>query len=256
MKKGFLIIIISLFSLRSISQNSMIIYYSISINDMERVGILYASIKDNSYYVEKFKKNKEADKITAQEDNSTNIKSYSNIDVNKEYIQVYKNNIINNYDFIGNKRVQYLDTTNKINWEIKNEFKVINKYKCTKAVCNFRGRNYTAWFSPDIPIVNGPWKFHGLPGLIFQIADDTGAYDWVVDKIKFISTIPQLQNDLQIEKLGFKDFVNKSAQIYQKESNEKMEILLSKLSLKNANIKTKQVVFQRGRELVYDWEKE
>lgn len=245
-----------MFSLKSISQNSMIIYYSISINEMERVGILYAPIKDNSYYVEKFKKNKEADKINVQEDNSTNIKSYSNIDVNKEYIQVYKkNNIINNYDFIGNKRVQYLDTTNSINWEIKNESKIINKYKCTKAVCSFRGRNYIAWFSTEFPLINGPWKFHGLPGLIFQISDETGAYDWVVDKIKFVSTISTLQFDPKIEKLRFKDYVNQTEENYQKESQEKLDILFSKLSLKNANVKTKKIAFQRGRELVYDWEK-
>ena len=223
---------------------------------MERMGTLYVSAKENSYYIEKFKKNTDSDKINVEEGNSTNIKTYSNIDFNKEFIQVYqKNNIINNYDFIGNKRVQYLDTTNKINWEIKNEFKVINKYKCTKAVCNFRGRNYTAWFSPDIPVVNGPWKFHGLPGLILQISDETGAYDWVVDKIKFVTTISTLQFDPKIEKLRFKDYVNQTEENYQKESQEKLDILFSKLSLKNANVKTKKSVFQRGRELVYDWEK-
>jgi hypothetical protein len=40
-----------------------------------------------------------------------------------------------------------------------------------------------------------------------------------------------------------------------KEQQEKMDLIMSKLSLKLGNIKTKQVVFQRGRELVYDWER-
>ncbi|MDR0961731.1 MAG: GLPGLI family protein [Mediterranea sp.] len=45
-------------------------------------------------------------------------------------------------------------------------------YACTRATCHFRGRNYIAWFAPDIAIDNGPWKFHGLPGLILQVEDD------------------------------------------------------------------------------------
>jgi len=36
-------------------------------------------------------------------------------------------------------------------------------YVCQKATCLFRGRDYTAWFSNDIPISNGPWKFGGFP---------------------------------------------------------------------------------------------
>ena len=79
-----------MFSLKSISQNSMIIYYSIKINDMEKMGTLYVSAKENSYYIEKFKKNTDGDKINVEEGNSTNIKTYSNIDFNKEYIQVYQ----------------------------------------------------------------------------------------------------------------------------------------------------------------------
>jgi len=49
--------------------------------------------------------------------------------------------------------------------------------------------------------------------------------------------------------------VNQTEENYQKESQEKLDILFSKLSLKNTNVKTKKIVFQRGRELVYDWEK-
>ena len=45
-------------------------------------------------------------------------------------------------------------------------------YTCQKATTTFRGRNYTAWFAPEIPSNNGPWKFGGLPGLILKISDD------------------------------------------------------------------------------------
>lgn len=37
------------------------------------------------------------------------------------------------------------------------------------ATTQFRGLTYTAWFALDIPINEGPWKFHGLPGLIWLL---------------------------------------------------------------------------------------
>jgi GLPGLI family protein len=57
------------------------------------------------------------------------------------------------------------------NWKITNEKQVILSYNCLKATVSFRGRDYIAWFTTDIPIPNGPWKFGGLPGLILKLSD-------------------------------------------------------------------------------------
>lgn len=56
-------------------------------------------------------------------------------------------------------------------WKISSEIQKILSYSCQKAYMSFRGRNYEAWFTREIPIFNGPWKFGGLPGLIMKIAD-------------------------------------------------------------------------------------
>ena len=48
-------------------------------------------------------------------------------------------------------------------------------YTCQKALGEFRGRKYIAWFTSDIPLSDGPWKFCGLPGLILAV-QDTEAY--------------------------------------------------------------------------------
>ena len=51
-------------------------------------------------------------------------------------------------------------------------------YQCMAASTEFRGRRYTVWFAPDIPISAGPWKFCGLPGLIMAVEESTGVFSW------------------------------------------------------------------------------
>ncbi|MGI9137995.1 MAG: GLPGLI family protein [Sediminibacterium sp.] len=64
------------------------------------------------------------------------------------------------------------DTWTKIDWKIKDEMETIGKFKCKKAIGDFRGRTYIVWFTEEIPLPYGPYKLHGLPGLILQ-AEDT-----------------------------------------------------------------------------------
>lgn len=49
-------------------------------------------------------------------------------------------------------------------------------YKCRKARLKYGGREWTAWYPPDLPISSGSWKFHGLPGLILKADDTTGMH--------------------------------------------------------------------------------
>ena len=58
-----------------------------------------------------------------------------------------------------------------IDWNIKNEKKEVQGLQCQKATAKFRGRKYEAWFTMEVPVAFGPWKFHGLPGLIIEITD-------------------------------------------------------------------------------------
>ncbi|MFC3160143.1 GLPGLI family protein [Chryseobacterium arachidis] len=62
------------------------------------------------------------------------------------------------------------------------ETKVINTVNCKKAEVTFKGRNWIAWYSPEIPLSYGPYKFSGLPGLIIKITDDKGEFDFELVK--------------------------------------------------------------------------
>lgn len=62
----------------------------------------------------------------------------------------------------------------KINWKITKDTASFSGVKCKKATAYFKGRNWTAWFAPDLPFQSGPWKLNGLPGLIIEAYDQTG----------------------------------------------------------------------------------
>jgi GLPGLI family protein len=64
----------------------------------------------------------------------------------------------------------------KIEWKIWPDKQKIGEYNAQKATTSFGGREWTAWFSTELPFQDGPYKFCGLPGLIVKIEDATGSH--------------------------------------------------------------------------------
>jgi len=72
----------------------------------------------------------------------------------------------------------------KPNWVLDNTADtVIMGYSCKRAFTSFRGRSYVAWYSPDIPISDGPYKFWGLPGLILLVHDSKNLHRFEISGI-------------------------------------------------------------------------
>ena len=78
----------------------------------------------------------------------------------------------------------YAEPLPKQQWTLKDEQQVIHGYRCQKATCHWRGRDYEAWFTTEIPIQRGPWKFGGLPGLIVKISDAKKEYNFELVKLE------------------------------------------------------------------------
>lgn len=70
----------------------------------------------------------------------------------------------------------YKEPMPSIEWSMMQGDTILLGYKCEKASTRFRGKTWTAWFTPDIPISEGPWKLHGLPGLILLAEDSCGDF--------------------------------------------------------------------------------
>lgn len=83
-------------------------------------------------------------------------------------------------DFVDNvvQRYKYTESLPTMDWQFTDKSKTIMDYECQNAVCTFGGRTYEAWFAPDIPISDGPWKLHGLPGLILEAYDSQHHYEF------------------------------------------------------------------------------
>ena len=72
----------------------------------------------------------------------------------------------------------YEEELNPFDWQILDDTMLVDGYRSQKAVCNFGGRTWEAWFTDDLPFEDGPWKFSGLPGLILKVSDTRGHYSF------------------------------------------------------------------------------
>jgi GLPGLI family protein len=121
--------------------------------------------------------------------------------VGGETFAVYKNypdNKFTNVDKISTDWFLYEEDIPVHEWNIDSDsVKEIAGYKCRRAECDFRGRKYIVWYSGEIPVAGGPWKFGGLPGLIMEAGDSKGHYRFTLSGINSNAarsiTIPDVQ---------------------------------------------------------------
>lgn len=78
----------------------------------------------------------------------------------------------------------YEETEFPIQWEFGEETKQIEDYTVQKATASFGGRKWIAWFTMQVPIQDGPYLFSGLPGLILELEDSQGLFEFSVTSIE------------------------------------------------------------------------
>jgi hypothetical protein len=72
-------------------------------------------------------------------------------------------------------------------WKILPETMKIGEFNTQKATTEMYGRKWIAWFSTDLPFQDGPYKFHGLPGLIVKVEDITKSHIIELKGVKKLS---------------------------------------------------------------------
>jgi len=82
----------------------------------------------------------------------------------------------------------YEESLEDIGWNLTTETKLFDKINTQKASATFKGREWEVWFAPDIPFETGPWKLHGLPGLIIEAYDKNREIEFLFNGFESVNT--------------------------------------------------------------------
>ena len=113
-------------------------------------------------------------KISSSEQISPEIYSYQNL-TTKE--------ILFNESFTPNVELSVVDKMTTISWKLLNKSKKIQNIQCFSAQAEYRGRVWTAWYAPSIPVSSGPWLLYGLPGMILEAEDQNKTVKFICEGV-------------------------------------------------------------------------
>jgi len=195
--KTYLLFLLFTFSLSfSQSQNGEVTYTFFT-NGVKKEAKLKFNNNESIFTIKNDQLNKKKIVVTGkdEEKSNMNIDLYFNFDINTPIclgmLTDIKNNCIIEHKFfpIDFEAIKFdtlfvKDKPRIISWELLNETKNINSFKCQKARGNFRGRTYIVWFTNEIPVSLGPWKLNGLPGLILEAKDSLNQFQYFAEKIE------------------------------------------------------------------------
>ena len=102
--------------------------------------------------------------------------AYGNGNISYQVFKNYPAKKVTTIDRLGTTNILCEEANERPEWTLHPDTMTILSYPCQKATCRFKGRDYTAWYTMDVPVSDGPWKLHGLPGLIIKAEDSRGHY--------------------------------------------------------------------------------
>jgi GLPGLI family protein len=260
----FFSVYIFIYSQENKGFNDIQIEYDATYNNditVVKKGFLIPYVKESKSNYYEYNKNKKIESTTKSEGEKTTtflfIGDFEFVERNFVNFKTKQLLSIEKRDF-DRKVYQIGESLTKLKWNLQHKDTLkVGGYMCNKATLNFRGRDYIAWYSKEIPLPYGPWKLNGLPGLIFKVYDETLRYDWTIKKIGK-KTIDEdfFNKEKPNESLTLKEFIGSKNNLYE----EKLDQLK-----KNTTTRQKrgvQVTFESGKnigrnqELIFEWEEE
>lgn len=181
------------------------------------------------------------------------------IDMGKVYrnIVIQKNNSTQLLETNSIKGSNYLisDDFPTLEWNTNyTDVDTLGKYICHKATAAYRGTTIVAYYTEDIPVPAGPYKFAGLPGLIVMLYNEgANPHYWLLKEIEYPFTggIPVNEKYMNsLPKLSLENYIKKTDLA----NEEHVRMMMSKMPLvEGVTVERKKI---RGSvEQVYEWEK-
>ncbi len=126
---------------------------------------------------------------------SNNLKFPDGAKLNTSSIIFHKkgNDQFEEFDLLEGSTILKLQSAESQNWKLTKESRKVKNLTLQKAITTYGGRNWTAWFTKEIPFQEGPYTFHGLPGLIIELYDDKGNYRFELVKSEKIAGMQKNQ---------------------------------------------------------------
>jgi len=255
MRKVIFIYIFIILSQLTFAQNNYVIEYKI-FNNTNFPNIVNAKVlidiqKGTTLYHPDFStKIKWSDKPKIVEDDSF---FFENQDEGTNFVELnYNLKTVKSIEHLDkNKPILITDVFPELSWEITGRKETISGYKAEEAKCSYRGREWIVWFTQEIPLPYGPWKLHGLPGLILKATDKNEKYAFVLSTIR-----PQVDNSIKdkFDTLKATSYKEMSLREFLILNNEYKDNFFKELaSDRNVKIQTQEVP-KSGYELNYEWE--
>ncbi|WP_370900731.1 GLPGLI family protein [Chryseobacterium gossypii] len=213
-------IILSFFSALISGQNKIFTYEYTFVPDstaaeskLSEIMILNAGKDKSEYYSQQGMK---IDSVLLSNRKKGNFEPYTGPApaVSDRIIKYYSDKTLDHLTTIGSTRYLIEDNREPV-WKLLPGFKEILGLKVLKATTSLAGREWIAWFSNDIPLQDGPYKFRGLPGLIIQIEDSRHQHSFVLRGIRNTAEdfiYPEIRPYKTLPRLTYPQYVK----VYQK----------------------------------------
>jgi|SRR5690606_12780315 len=100
------------------------------------------------------------------------------------------------------------DSYPDLQWELLPEKKIVDGLECKKAVTKYRGKIWEVWYAPSIALPYGPWKLHGLPGIIVEANDSEKRFNYRMVSIDYnVEKIPEIPESRVNRVLSAKEYL-------------------------------------------------
>lgn len=139
-------------------------------------------IRDSVYLADR--KSKASNEIV-----NAHLNQYNNSRLNEITFKRYPTGKFTTLDEVGGcSLITCIEPEEQLHWTLQEDTTTFLTYACHKATCHFKGREWTAWFTPEIPVSEGPWKLCGLPGLILKAQDSEVHYTFTATGVEQVKS--------------------------------------------------------------------